>query len=598
MWKFVIATMSVAVLIAGCAQPPVVKEEVKPAVKEAAKPAVKPLTEEEAKKTGLHGTSEALIYWSGKAARDLAEAKKIAPAPVTEVKAEYALSKEDFEKMRQVYFDRCAGCHGVLRKGATGKALTPDKTRPQGSAILRAFIYTGTGGGMPGWGKQGVLSDAETDLMVKYIQNDPPIPPQWSLPDMKKSWKVLIPPEKRPTAPQHKRDWQNFFVVTLRDAGKIAIIDGDTKEVVNTVDSGYAVHIVRMSMSGRYVYTIGRDGKATIIDLWMEKPDTVAEIRTGLDARSIDVSKYTGFEDKYAVVGCYWPPQFVILDGATLEPIKIVSTLSYTYDTEEYHPEPRVASIVASHFRPEWVVNIKETGQIWLVDYSDPSNPGIKMIEAERFLHDGGWDASKRYFLVGANMKNKVSIVDTKERKLVANVETGIKPHPGRGANWTDSVYGPVWATGHLGEGLMAVIGTDPEKYPQNAWKVVRRATMLGGGNLFIKTHPNSNWIWVDHTLHADDKIKRSIGVYDRNNIGDKLYKSWEVADYGRAVHFEYNKAGDEVWVSVWGRMDVPGKVGEIVVYDDKTLAEKARIKNLVTPTGKFNVYNTVHDIY
>src|SRR3989338_1030867 len=178
MWKFVIATMSVAVLIAGCAQPPVVKEAAKPAVKEAAKPAVKPLTEEEAKKT--------------------------APAPVTEVKAEYALSKEDFEKMRQVYFDRCAGCNGVLRKGATGKALTPDKTRPQGSAILRAFIYTGTGGGMPGWGKQGVLSDAETDLMVKYIQNDPPIPPQWSLPDMKKSWKVLIPPEKRPTAPQHK----------------------------------------------------------------------------------------------------------------------------------------------------------------------------------------------------------------------------------------------------------------------------------------------------------------------------------------------------------------------------------------------------------
>ena len=562
MRKFAFAII-VAVFMAGCAQP-VVREEVKPAVPPVVKPAVPPA---------------------------------VPPVAVVDP-ATYALSKEDFEKCRQIYFDRCAGCHGVLRKGATGAALTPDKTRAKGAALLRAFIYTGTGGGMPGWGKDGVLSNAETDLMVRYIQNDPPVPPQWSLADMKKTWKVLVPPEKRPTAPQHKRDWQNFFVVTLRDSGQIAIIDGDTKEVVNIVNSGFAVHIVRMSMSGRYVYTIGRDGKLTMIDLWMEKPDTIAEIRTGLDARSVDVSKYTGFEDKYAVVGCYWPPQFVILDGATLEPIKIVSTLSYTYDTEEFHPEPRVASIVASHFRPEWVVNIKETGQIWLVDYSDPSNPGIKMIEAERFLHDGGWDASKRYFLVGANMRNKVSIVDTKERKLVANVETGIKPHPGRGANWTDSVYGPVWATGHLGEGLMAVIGTDPEKYPQNAWKVVRRATMLGGGNLFIKTHPKSNWIWVDHTLHADDKIKRSIGVYDKNNIGDKLYKSWEVSDYGKGVHFEYNKAGDEVWVSVWGRMDVPGKTGEIVVYDDKTLAEKARIKNLVTPTGKFNVYNTVYDIY
>jgi len=34
------------------------------------------------------------------------------------------------------------------------------------------------------------------------------------------------------------------------------------------------------------------------------------------------------------------------------------------------------------------------------------------------------------------------------------------------------------------------------------------------------------------------------------------------------------------------------------VVYDDKTLEEIARIPNLVTPTGKFNVYNTVKDIY
>src|SRR3989304_694685 len=195
MWKFVIATMSVAVLIAGCAQPPVVKEEVKPAVKEAAKPEGKPLTEEEAKKTGLHGAGEALLYWSGKAARDLAEAKKIAPAPVTEVKAEYALSKEDFEKMRQIYFDRCAGCHGVLRKGATGKALTPDKMRPQGSAILRAFIYTGTGGGMPGWGKQGVLSDAETAERAGNVQPNPRLTPQRLFRDLTKSWKVLIPPE-------------------------------------------------------------------------------------------------------------------------------------------------------------------------------------------------------------------------------------------------------------------------------------------------------------------------------------------------------------------------------------------------------------------
>ena len=39
---------------------------------------------------------------------------------------------------------------------------------------------------------------------------------------------------------------------------------------------------------------------------------------------------------------------------------------------------------------------------------------------------------------------------------------------------------------------------------------------------------------------------------------------------------------------------------GAIVVVDDRTLKLKAVIKDprLVTPTGKFNVYNTQHDIY
>ena len=114
----------------------------------------------------------------------------------------------------------------------------------------------------------------------------------------------------------------------------------------------------------------------------------------------------------------------MILDGQTLEPFKVVSTRSYTYDTEEYHPEPRVAAIVASHFKPEWIINIKETGQVWLVNYTDPIDPTIKMIEAERFLHDGGWDATRRYFLVAANQSNKIAVVDAQEGKLEALVET------------------------------------------------------------------------------------------------------------------------------------------------------------------------------
>ncbi|MBC8331988.1 MAG: c-type cytochrome [Anaerolineae bacterium] len=511
------------------------------------------------------------------------------------------LTENEFEHATQIFFERCAGCHGVLRNGATGPALTPDKTLPQGTTALASIIFNGTPRGMPDWGKQGTLTEEETDLMARFIQNEPPQPPEMSLEQMLATWKVFVEPENRPTSPQHDRNWENFFAVTLRDAGQVAIIDGDTYEVVNYVNTGYAVHISRMSATGRYVFTIGRDGKLALIDLWMEVPDKVAEVQTCYDARSVETSKYNGeegdFTDKYAVVGCYWPPHFVMMDGETLEPFKVVSTRSYTYDTEEYHPEPRVASIVASHFKPEWIINVKETGQVWMVNYADPVNPSIKMIEGERFLHDGGWDLTKRYFMVAANQANTIVVIDALDGDLEALVDTPAVPHPGRGANWIDPEFGPVWSTSHLGEGSLIAIGTDPENNPDSAWQVVRNVPLLGGGGLFIKTHPNSQWIWVDHVLNSDEVIQRTICVIAKANPTE-THKCWEVADYGRAVHFEYNMDGTEVWVSVWGTADTPGKTGEIVIYDDATLEEISRIPDLITPTGKFNVYNTIHDIY
>jgi nitrite reductase (NO-forming)/hydroxylamine reductase len=54
---------------------------------------------------------------------------------------------------------------------------------------------------------------------------------------------------------------------------------------------------------GRYLFVIGRDAKINMIDLWMEKPDNVAEVRVGLEARSVETSKFKGYEDKLAIAG-------------------------------------------------------------------------------------------------------------------------------------------------------------------------------------------------------------------------------------------------------------------------------------------------------
>ncbi|HNE43632.1 MAG TPA: cytochrome D1 domain-containing protein, partial [Rhodocyclaceae bacterium] len=455
-----------------------------------------------------------------------------------------------------------------------------------------------------------ILTKDEIALMAKYIQNQPDVPPEYSFKDTTDSWKVMVPVDQRPKKQMNNFNLKNMFSVTLRDTGEVALIDGDTKEIRSIVKTGYAVHISRLSASGRYVYVIGRDGRLSLIDLWMEQPAVVAEVKVGFDARSVDTSKFKGYEDKYAVAGSYWPPQYVIMEGDTLKPLKVVSTRGMTVDGE-YHPEPRVASIVASMIKPEWVINIKETGQILLVDYSDIKNLKTTTIGSAKFLHDGGWDASKRYFLVAANASNKIAAVDTKTGKLAALVDTAKIPHPGRGANFVHSKFGPVWATGHLGADVITLISTPSDnkkfaQYKSNNWKVVQEIKHLGSGNLFVKTHPKSKNLWADAPQNPDRDVASSVAVYDLAGDFAKPKAVLNVAkDSGlpetkavkRAVHPEYSADGKEVWISLWG-----GKTDQsaIVVYDDATLKVKKVITDpkMITPTGKFNVYNTQHDIY
>ena len=509
-----------------------------------------------------------------------------------------SITDAEMEQGAAIYFDKCAGCHGSSRKGATGPSLLPDgdgkaiATKDLGVEGIRVFIENGTAGGMPEW--KGIMTEEEIELMTRFLQVDPPVVPPFGLAEITNSWNLIVPVADRPTKPQHNRNIENFFGVIMRDAGKVAIIDGDTKEKLAVLKTGFAVHILRTTESGRYFYSVGRDGKITMIDTWTETPTIVAEVKGGFDARSVEVSKYKGYEDKYLVFGGYSPSHIAILDAQTLEPISVTPTSGNACDGDkEFIEEARVASIVASHTDPVWICNVKETGMVWIVDYTDPKNPGMTQIPSARFLHDGGFDATGHYFLVAANASNKIVVIDVPNKKLVKIIETGNKPHPGRGANIKNEL-GSLWITSHLGENKLSFIKTDPG---EGQWTVVKeiKATGNGGGALFVKSHPKSKNLWVDRTLNPDAELNSKVDVFDVNTLElKKTLPAPEGVD-GRAVHFEYNKAGDEVWVSYF-----MGKKSAIVIYNDKTLELKEVIQGdwVQNPTGKFNVYNTTNDIY
>jgi nitrite reductase (NO-forming)/hydroxylamine reductase len=105
--------------------------------------------------------------------------------------------------------------------------------------------------------------------------------------------------------------------------------------------------------------------------------------------------------------------------------------------------------------------------------------------------------------------------------------------------------------------------------------------------------------------MNPERENTESVYVFDLTDLSKAPRKLDVAKDSGlpetkalrRVTHPEYNQAGDEVWVSLWG-----GKTDRsaIVIYDDKTLKLKKVITDpqMITPTGKFNVFNTQFDIY
>ena len=151
------------------------------------------------------------------------------------------LTEDEFKHANQVYFERCAGCHGVLRNGATGKALTTDITR-EGVRVPARLHHYGSPGGMPNWGTSGDLRSRRS----RYGE----------VPAQRSAAAAGVRPEgdegnlegpragrKRPKKQMNKLDLDNLFSVTLRDVGKIALIDGGTKEIVEISDRPSTSHV-------------------------------------------------------------------------------------------------------------------------------------------------------------------------------------------------------------------------------------------------------------------------------------------------------------------------------------------------------------------
>ena len=93
----------------------------------------------------------------------------------------------------------------------------------EGHGIPESADYLRLTGRYAELGYVGRSDRSKIDIMARFLQQEPPAPPEFGMPEMQASWKLMVAPEDRPTEPQHDRNIDNFFSVTLRDAGRLRL---------------------------------------------------------------------------------------------------------------------------------------------------------------------------------------------------------------------------------------------------------------------------------------------------------------------------------------------------------------------------------------
>lgn len=508
------------------------------------------------------------------------EAQEAATAvPAEEAAAEGEAAAEVYEEMPYVegqirgltieafFLDTCSGCHGAYREGALGPALVPERLEAKDE-----FYFTTIKGGKPGtsmdpYGGGAPLHDEEINSLVAFIRSEPSAEAfVWEVEQAVNSLEVLVPEADLPDAPTHSGNVDNLMLVTERENRSIAVFDADTHTFLGKIEASYRAHGYTFDpVNPRWAYNLGRDGWLFKIDLYTLQ--AVTKIKVGLDSRAIAISD----DGKYVICGNYVPNTAMIIDTETMQPVKVIYAEGKNPKGEEV--KSRVAGINATTrdlVGPYFIVLLKEAGQAWRIDYSNPEFPIEKIERVGEILHEGFSNPDQTLFYATSQGSNLMAVIDVANWKLAKQIPTGNKPHPGAGAVWEASDGNTYAATVHIQDGEIFIWDTGTNKQ-------VARIPTVGPG-LFIRTVDNTPYVWADALFSPD--APNTVYAVEK----EPPFTAHEVVIEGclRCLHPEPSADGKFVYISDWTG-------NKVYVYNAETLEKVTEFPDIITPTGIFN---------
>ncbi len=482
-----------------------------------------------------------------------------------------------------LYQQHCAECHGIDRLGGTGPALIPESLGRLKPEKAMATIQDGRQQTqMPAFGE--TLDDQQVEALTALV-----FEPLREMPtlDMAAIEATRSVTEKQlVAAPVHDADLMNLFVVVESGDHHVTILDGDRFEPITRFPSRFALHGgPKFSPDGRFVHFASRDGWITRYDLW--GLEMVAEVRAGINTRNIAISA----DGSVLAVANYLPHSLVLLDAATLAPLKVIDATDFRGKTSS-----RISAVYQAAPRDSFVVAMKDIPELWEVSYADPPPEGygafvhshetgmveaavgsrfpIRRTELKEPLDDFFFDQNYRHVIGSARDGGRGVVVQLDVRHEIAELPLPGLPHLGSGISW-DWQGRRVMATPHLKENAVSVVDMAD-------WQVIKTIETEGPG-FFMRSHQASPYAFVDVFFGPN---RDAVHVIDKETL--EIAKTLRPSPGKTAAHVEFTRDGRYALLSIWD-MD-----GALIVYDAATLDEVKRLP-MVKPSGKYNVWNKIN---
>ncbi|MBK9360977.1 MAG: cytochrome C [Rubrivivax sp.] len=434
----------------------------------------------------------------------------------------------------------------------------------------------------PTWNR--TLSGRDRDRIARLVTTQPRSSPTWTIDDICRSLTVRVADESRlPARPACPiADIADLMTVMVRgrhaagDAARVVFVDGRTHRTVGEVRTGRAPHLMdHHPRDPRWAYVRDDMGWVHKIDLYSLQ--TVRKVRAGLNGASLAVSR----DGRFVAAGSYVPHALVIVDAATLEPLKLLPLRSTGADGRPL--ESDAGMLLATPFADVFVVAHEQARQVWIVDLGPPDFPVTVIDGVGRHLHDGFVSADGRQVVVASYDDDIVAVIDLAEKRLVQRIQAGCQPHVGSGA--------VVLSRGRM-LGIVTNIGSRPctphevTAFDMKSFEVVKRIPVIGPTES-PAAHPDAPYIVVDivGTGPNADKIQ----FIDEQTL--EVVRTITVpGSFGHSHFPEYTARGDFIDVSSRSGGDrcLSRDSGRIAIYDARTLALVREIP-LQVPAGVFS---------